>query len=239
MIAGDLSALQTLIMTPQPALDPTALARLERLTRDYARLSTDQAGLAGVLGGCLLLLAGGISAAAHGWRLSWAGAFTSTSVGTGLVLAGLPCLWLGARAGLGRWVTARFGIVAPLRPSEPLTRKDRMRAVVGRFVFPVLMLAGAGLAATFRLPGLGLRLPVVVTLALGLHVLFPRLSGKLERMTAILLCLAPTLALSGIQMAAGDSLLAYPLIGCVSLGLGLRDHLAFRRVGRELEGGRS
>ena len=68
-----------------------------------------------------------------------------------------------------------------------------------------------------------------------MHLAFPRLGGRLERFSAILLLLAPGLLLSGIQMAAGDTLLAYPLGGTCALVLGLRDHLAFRRVRRELD----
>ncbi len=221
---------------PPSALSPEAVNRLAHLTREYARLSQGHAGLSAILGGIFLLLVALMEAAGHGWRFTWMGVFSPLPLPVALGVAGLPFLWLGARAGLHRWATERFGLVEPLPepPSPAQVRKERIRAVVGRYVIPGILLAGLLPIWIEPLASPLLRSAFLLALALALHRSFPRLSGRMDRFTAILLFIAGGLLLSGIQMAAGDTFLAYPLGGIVALALGFRDHRAFRSVKRGL-----
>ncbi len=225
-------------LTSVPALESNAIDRLARLTRDYARLSEGQAGLSSVLGGAFLMLVALAEVVGHGWRFTWIGALAPLPPWVALTVAFLPFLWLGARAGLRRWATQRFGLVEPV--SSPLSpsqlRTARIRTLVGRWVFPGVMLGGLIPVWTGSLPIPVLRSLLLVALAATMRWVFADLKGRLERFVAILLFLGATLLLSGIQMAAGDTLLAYPLVGAVALMAGIRNHLAFLRVRHELEG---
>lgn len=225
-------------LIPSPALEPNAIDRLARLTRDYARLSEGQAGLSSVLGGAFLLLVALVEVAGHGWRFTWIGALAPLPSGVALTLAILPFLWLGARAGLRRWTSRRFGLVepvpSPLNPSQ--LRAARIRTLVGRWVLPGVLLGGLIPVWMGPLPVPLLRSLLLVALAATLPWVFPGLKGRLERFVAILLFIGAALLLSGIQMAVGDTLLAYPLAGTAALAVGIRDHRAFLRVRRELEG---
>ncbi len=107
--------------------------------------------------------------------------------------------------------------------------------LMGRYVIPGGLLLGLIPILTGPLSARLIRADLLIALAVALHVAFPHLKGRLERGMAVLLFIAPTLLLAGIQMGAGDTFLAYPLMGVVAMALGLRDHLAFRKVKRELE----
>ncbi len=218
------------------ALPPEAVNQLAHLTRDYARLSKGHAGLSAILGGIFLLLVALVEAAGHGWRFTWMGGFSPLPLPAALGVAGLPLLWLGARAGLHRWATERFGLVEPLPepPSPAQVRKERIRAALGGYVIPGILLADLLPTWIEPLASPFLRSAFLLALALALHRSFPRLSGRMDRFAAILLFIAGGLLLSGIQMAAGDAFLAYPLGGIVAIALGFRDHRAFRSVKREL-----
>ena len=76
----------------------------------------------------------------------------------------------------------------------------------------------------------------MLALAAGLAAAWPRLlhRGRLERLLGLLLFFGPALLVSGLQMAALDALVAFPLAGAATVVLGLREHLAYRRVAREL-----
>jgi len=236
MIQTALIPPDTTLPASPSALPPEAVNQLAHLTREYARLSQGHAGLSAILGGIFLLLVALLEAAGHGWRFTWMGGFSPLPLPAALGVAGLPFLWLGARAGLHRWATERFGLVVPLPDSlsPAQARKERIRAVVGRFVFPGLMLAGLLPIWIERLASPWVRTAFLLALALALHRSFLRLSGRMDRFTAILLFFAGGLLLSGIQMAVGDTFLAYPLGGIVALALGFRDHRAFRSVKRGL-----
>jgi len=234
---------QTLSISPDtnapealPALTPDSVAQLTRLTRDYARLSQGQAGLSILLGGVVLLLVALVEMAGHGWHFTWIGALSPLPLSVALAVTLLPFLWLGARRALSHWATKRFGLVepeqAPLSPAK--ARKARLQAVMGRFVIPGLMLLGLVPIFLEPLPARYLRADLLIALVLVLHLTFPRLKGRADRIVALLLFMAPAFLLSGIQMAAGDTLLAYPLIGTIAVVMGLREHLAFRRVSQEL-----
>jgi ABC-type Co2+ transport system permease subunit len=83
-----------------------------------------------------------------------------------------------------------------------------------------------------------LRAALVLALAMTLAAIWRRLRGlgKVERMTCLLLFAGPSLLLSGLRMPAGDTLLAFPLVGLAAILIGLREHAAFLRLGRELGG---
>ena len=225
------ACLPDLPASPHAAADlaPDVVARLARLTRDYATLSQGQAGWSGLLGGGFLLLAAGVELGGHGWRFSWLGAWSPMPLGAGLAVASLPLLWLGARRWLHVWATERFGRVE-MEPQAP-----ERRQAVGRYLLPGLMLLGLVPILARPMPAWFLRAPALVALLLGLHLAWPRMKGRMERLVAILLFVAPCFLLAGIQMAAGDTLLAYPVVGLVAIARGLRDHAAYRKVKRELE----
>jgi hypothetical protein len=105
-----------------------------------------------------------------------------------------------------------------------------------RLVLPAFMLLGLVPILTAGLPWMGVRAAVVVGMAMGVGLAWPLFMGrsKLERMMGFCLFLGPALLISGIQMAAGDTLLAFPLIGASAMVAGVKEHMAFRRLEREL-----
>lgn len=210
------------------------LERLRSLTRAYARLSRRGAGLGKVLAGAFLLAVAAVEVLGHGGRFTWLGAFAPLPAGPALATAPLPFLWLLAREGLGRCWEARYGAVSAA-PEAP-GRRQRMGRALMRFLLPALMLLGLIPLLAGELPLGWVRGAAVLVLALGLSVLGPRLRdpGRLERMACVLLFLGPALLLCGIQMAAGDTLLAFPVLGLAAIGTGLGEHVAFLRLRREL-----
>lgn len=220
-----------------PALTLESVAQLARLTRDYARLSEGQAGFSSLLGGAFLLLMALVEAIGHGLHFTWLGARSPLPLLAAFGAALLAFAWLSARIGMRRWATHRFGLVEPaLEPASPaLVRRERFRLLMGRYVIPGSMLLGLIPILNGPLSSRLIRAGLLIALALVFHIAFPYLKGRLERGMAVLLFIAPTLLVAGIQMGAGDTFLAYPLIGLSAMVIGLRDHLAFRRVRWELE----
>jgi hypothetical protein len=236
-IDEDQSALQTQFMNPPvPSLAPEHLDRLRELTRDYARLSKEGAGLGKVLGGGFLLLLAAIEFFGHGGRVTFLGAFAPLPLRSVLITVPLPFLWLGAREGLGRWWEARFGAVEAA--AEPPGRWQRVRQVVARCLVPGLMLVGLVPLLASAQPLAWVRAALVVALASSLAALGGRLQrmGRLERMTCVALFLGPAFLLCGIQMAVEDTLLAFPALGFAAVVIGLREHAAFLRLRRDLAG---
>ena len=223
---------------PEPfaALAPDTVTHLARLTRDYARLSESQAGLSHLLGGAFLWMVALMEVTGHRWHFTWIGALSPLPLVAAIGAAALPFLWLVARQGLHIWATARFGLVESLEmPITATSRKERIRAFAGRFVLPGMILLGLAPILDEPLSVPFVRASLVVILALTLHFIFPRMKRRMDRLMTVLLFVGPALLLSGIQMAAGDTLLAYPLIGSAAIVLGIRDHFAFRKVKHELE----
>jgi hypothetical protein len=220
-----------------PALAPEAVTQLARLTRDYARLSEGQAGFSSLLGGAFLVLMALVEMIGHGWHFIWLGARSPLPLVAAVGVALLSFAWLAARIGMRGWATHRFGLVEPaLDPSSPgLARRERFRILMGRYVIPGGMLLGLIPILNGPLSYRLIRAGLLIALALAFHIAFPYLKGRLERAIAVLLFITPTLLVAGIQMGAGDTFLAYPLIGVSTMVMGLRDHLAFRKVRRELD----
>lgn len=210
--------------------DPDTLRHLQAVTRDYARLTREGAGLGQVLGGAFLLAIAALEAFGHGFRFTLAGALSPLPLGPAAVACALPFLWLAAREALTRFWYRRHGVVETAAPASP----RRLRWA--RLVLPALMLLGLAPGLAGMLPGRGPRAALLVLLALGLAAAWPRFlrQGRLERFVAVLLFVGPALLVSGIQMAALDTLAAFPLAGAAAVVLGLRDHLAYRRLAREL-----
>lgn len=217
-------------MSDQASLPLDHLLRLQALTRDYARLTQTGAGLGKVLGGVFLLALVAVELAGHP-MLVLLGAFAPLPAGTAVAMALLPFLWLGAREVLGRWWYQRHGVVVE-SAGAPLGG----RLAAARVLLPCLILLGLVPVLRQTLPLKGLRAALVVALAAGLAWAWPRIMhrGRLERVLGILLFLGPALLGSGVQLAAGDALFAFPLVGAVAVVLGVREHLAFRRLEREL-----
>jgi hypothetical protein len=237
MTQADSNSPDISVQTILPALAPESVAQLARLTRDYARLSEGQAGFSSLLGGVFLLLMALVETIGHGWRFTWLGARSPLPLAAAFCVTLLAFAWLAARVGMRRWAMNRFGLVEPaLESSSPgLARRERFRMLMGRFVIPGGMMLGLIPILCEPLSSRFIRVGLLLVLALAFHVAFPHLKGRMERGMAVLLFVAPTLLLAGIQMGAGDTFLAYPLMGGAAMVLGLRDHLAFRKVQRELE----
>jgi len=248
------------IRSPAPAPAPASasasapapdLERLSALTRDYARLSHDQGGWAGICGGIFLLAVAAVEVWGQGWGLSWRtlwiGSFSPQPLRTGLVLLLLPLLWIALRALLLRHIQDRYGAVAPRIESDDRRERElRVKNTIARVMLPLIMLGGIWMLTRHPLPApasapvaapaldLGLRIVAILALASGLCVLLPRWEGRTERMVGILLFIAPVCVLAGFQMGADDTMLAFPIIGLISIGKGVRDYRQFRATLREL-----
>jgi MFS family permease len=215
-----------------PALDPQHLAKLQHLTREYSRFNRASAGLGSVLGGVFAFLILAAELAGHGWRITLIGAFAPLPFSRALPLAGLPFLWLGCVIALRAWWYQRHGIVEAETLPDPRERfRRRALAVVAPVVSTAVLLTIFlnGGPMKFLRAGLFLLLQGAF-----LFSVLKVLEGRLERVLGALLFIAPALILAGIQMAALDSLAALPIVGALAVLFGLREHLAFRRVEREL-----
>jgi len=179
-----------------------------------------------------------VELAGHHGRPTFLGGFAPLPVTSILALGLLPFLWLAAREVMGRWWYRRHGDVVPSAGEFSTGRARRLR--IAGILLPVLLLCCLVPILAGSLPWKGLRVALVLGLALGLSLAWRRLQdrGRLERFMGILLFTGPILMFSGIQMAAGDTLLAFPAAGIAAIIMGLREHLAFRRVERELAGER-
>jgi len=215
------------------ALSPDYAGKLGRLTREYARLTARCAGLPSLLGGGFLLLVALLEGVGHGRDFRLLGGFAPLPLRWAVLVATLPALWFWARHELGRWACARLGLVEEV-PAASDRLRERLRLGVGRFLLPMLCLAGLIPLLKHPMSAKPLRVILLILLALGLHWAFPHLKQRFDRLVCILLTLAPAFLLSGLQMAAGDTLVAYPLIGIAAIFLGYKDFAGFRRVRREL-----
>lgn len=210
---------------------PPAYSRLQTLTRDYARLTRSGAGLGKVLGGCFLWVVAGVDLAGHGWRFALLGGWAPLGDGAALTLGLLPFLWLGAREALAKGWYRRHGTVEEAPAQGP--------KVLGGIVLPVLLLGGMAPLLLHPVPMRGPRLALVAALAAGLALAWRRFRDRdrLERLVGILLFAGPAFLVSGLRMASGDVLVAFPLAGAAAVAAGLREHVAYRRLERELAGG--
>ena len=217
-----------------PALEPDQLQRLARLTRDYARYSNGCGGLATVLGGCFVLLFLLADVLGHRGSLPLWGAFAPLDLRALLPLAALPFLWLSARQGLRSWWYERHGRVQPMAPTgSPSKLKPMIRsAALLVWLFCALALLQMGHAT---------QKPLRAVLLSGLLAAFllalVRLGlTRLERVLGAFLFVVPAFLLAGVRLPAADLVLSLPVMGLAAIGFGLKEHLAFRRVDRELAG---
>jgi len=219
---------------PLPALKPEQTLLLEKLTCDYARYAHRCAGLGSVLGGVFAFLILAVDLLGHHGRLTILGAYAPLPMTPVLLLTILPFLWLAARHGLRVWWYQRFGLVeeVPADSVEPQERRRRLALIV---VFPLV--SAAALTTIYLNEVLLKPLRATVFLLLigaAIFALRSLLLGRLDRALGVLLFLCPALLVTGIQMAAMDSLAALPLVGTFAIVLGLKEHLAFRRLERQL-----
>lgn len=224
--------------TPLPALNPDHLARLQTLTRDYARLSRRGAGWGKVLAGGFLVLLAGLDWHGHRGQIALLGRFAPLPGRTVLALGLLPFLWLGAREALGRDWERRHGAVAAA--PAPMHPRRRRLLEFARWILPALVLLTLVPVLTRPMSLRGFRIGAVLVLALTLARVWTRLaaSDRIERLTGLLLFFGPALLLSGWQLSAGDTLLAFPAIGLVAVLIGLREQWSFHRLARQLAGSR-
>ena len=216
-----------------PALKLEQTLLLEQLTRDYARYAHRCAGLGSALGGIFAFLILAVDLLGH-HGLSILGAYAPLPIRPVLLLTLLPFLWLAARHGLRVWWYQRFGLVEEA-PSETVDPRERRRRLALIVVFPLVSAAALTTIYLSKVPSKPLR-AIVFLLLIGAVVFALRslLHGRLERVLGVLLFLCPALLVTGIQMAAMDSLVALPLVGTFAIVLGLKEHLAFRRLERQL-----
>lgn len=215
-----------------PALTPQYLEDLQRLTQEYARYSRSGAGLGSALGGLFAYLILAVDLIGHGGRITFLGAYAPLPLKAVLALAFLPFLWLGALAALKAWWYQRHGAVEAPPAVDPRDRRRKIAlAIAAPVLSTVLMLAIFHNAAPMQ----WLRAGLCAVLMGALAILIPRLlQGRMERMLGALLFLCPALLLAGIQMAAGDSLLALPVVGTLAIVLGVKEHLAYRRLEKRM-----
>jgi hypothetical protein len=217
-----------------PALAPDQTHRLERLTREYARYARHAAGLGSVLGGCFAYLILAVDLLGHHGRISILGAYAPLPMKPVLLLTLLPFLWLAARYGLRIWWYQRFGLVEAV-PDQAVNPGEWRRRLALMVVFPLVATAALTTIYLSEVPSKPLRTAAFLLL-MGATVFALRslLHGRLERILGTLLFLCPALLVTGLQMAALDSLVALPLVGTFAIILGLKEHLAFRRLERQL-----
>lgn len=229
-----MSAIQTQTML-QPALSSEHTTRLAELTRAYARFDRDCGGLATVLGGLFALALFAADLARHGWSWSGLDAFGARPGPPSFLLVLPPFLWLTCRLALGRFWYQRFGRVTTGAGPDP---RERARTQRLKRLGPVLGLLPLGLLAVRPGAQTGLRAGLVVLLGAGLAFALPRVAhGRIERVLGVLLFLLPACFLAGLQNGLGSNavLLGAALAAVVQ---GLREHLAWRHLARELRSAR-
>jgi hypothetical protein len=217
-----------------PALDPDYVARLGRLTRDYARYASGCGGLGTALGGFFVLLILGVDLLGHRGPLFFWGAFASLEIQSLLPLTALPILWLGARHGLRTWWYQRHGRVELASACEAPKRKT-LRAWAMRAALLVWLVCALGLLCFGRVTQKPLRAILIGALLDAFWAALLRLGlTRIERILGAFLFVVPAFLLAGVQLPVADLMFSLPGMGLVAMGLGLREHLAFRRVEREL-----
>ncbi len=197
-------------------------SRLGELTRRYARYSLSAGGLSNVLGGALVLATYFIGALA-----------VPTSLAGRLALASAPIIWIVAKELLRRHYYQRLGKVDEVR-----TATDRrwhlaftlFSAVIGAAVIAGTLVAARNDPAPLADPGvIGYLLFVA---AMPVLVWF-YMKTPFEFIAGVFLIAQSAVILAGGHYDLGSQLQA-PIAAVVLILYGLRQHLEFRNLQREL-----
>lgn len=197
--------------------------RLAELTRRYARYSHSAGGLASVVGGCLALAAYVIGALAP-----------PDGVAGRVALAAAPFAWIGAKEALQRLYYQPLG-----RVQERRTDSER-RWHLGFTLFTAAVSVAIVGFIVFRLLSRGLPTGVASMLGyLAMVAVLPVLvwffmRTPLEFIVGTFLVCQAALMLGGTSYGLGEQPQA-PLAAVVLVGLGVKQHLDFRRLRRELD----
>lgn len=196
------------------------VGRLSELTRRYARFSVSAAGLGGVLGGALVLVTYFVGALVP-----------DLSAPARLALASAPLVWIVAKELLRSRYYQRLG-----RVEEARSRADRLwhlaltavtLVISAAIVAPVLVKAWPDVWDLGTLGYLGF------VAALPLLVWF-FMRTPLEYIAGVFLVVQAAVVLAGGNYQLWQQPQA-PIGGAVLLVLGVRQHLEFLRIDRELE----
>lgn len=231
-------------------ISPSHLARLDDLTRRYARYSRNEAGLGAVWAGLCLAAVGGFvlvldllryahrAPAEQGlgfWRFELRAPLADPTPAVLAAAVALPAVWLLGRHWIQRRVYERAGTV--IGREQPQDAAGRQAIAAIELVLAVLFLGAQGLQLAIRgvpadlLPRAG----VTVVLAAAMPLVGRRLAGGLDRSASLLLLIGSlTIVTSGFTESRLVSMLAYGAVGIGLAGSGLRAHWRFVDLGREL-----
>jgi len=223
------------------------VTRIQELTRRYAQYSRSHSGLGAVWGGCCMALFGVMTLLSDRydylvhlvdggrpgfWRFLLKQPSSSKPLFMFIGL-GVPVLWLLGRAGIQKFVYERRGVVIPAPTEENARQLQQSRALeyLSLLLIPLLWLRFF-LFQPREFSG--------VLAATGLLILLPlacrRIASLLDRTMAYLIFLAGAALLSGVRAESTLVLiLAYSAMGVFQLGKGIKTHLQFRKVCRELD----
>lgn len=211
-------------MTTDGSAPTDSVGRLGELTRRYSRYSASAGGLSSVVGGALVLATYLI------------GALTApVSLGARLALASAPIVWIVTKELLRRFYYQRLGKV-----DEARTTADRrwhlgftlFSAVISAAVVAGVMAAARNDPATLADPGVLGYLLFVVAMPL---LVWLYMKTPLDFIAGIFLITQAAVILAGGHYELGSQLQA-PIAAVVLILYGLRQHLDFRSLERELRG---
>ena len=199
-------------------------SRLGELTRRYSRYSASAGGLSSVLGGALVLATYFIGALA-----------APASSGARLALASAPIVWIVAKELLRRFYYQRLGKVDEVR-----TVAERrwhlvftlFSAVISAVVVAGVMAAARNNPSTLADPGVVGYLLFVAAMPL---LVWLYMKTPLDFIAGIFLIAQAAVILAGGHYELGSQLQA-PIAAVVLILYGLRQHLDFRSLQRELRG---
>lgn len=206
---------------PAQMNEPMPVDELARLTRRYARYSRSAAGLASVLGGGFAVLAYFVGALA-----------APLSVATRMGLALLPLVWIGAKEVLRRHYYQRFGRVSEVETAAERRWHVGLTVIIAAVSGVVMAVVVTGLATGDRTwhPGLAGYLAYVAAMP---ALVWYFMRTPLEFVAGVFLVAQAALTFVGEHYSLGQQVQA-PIAGVILLAIGVRQHLEFRAVQREL-----
>jgi len=231
-------------------ITPSHLARLDDLTRRYARYSRNEAGLGAVWAGLCLAAVGGLvlvldllryahrAPAARDlgfWRFELRFPLPDPTPAVLAAAVALPAVWLLGRHWIQRRVYERAGTV--IGREQPGDATSRLAMTVIELVLAALVLGAQLLQLVIRGAPADLlaRGGVTVALAAAIPLIGRRLAGGLDRSASLLLLIGSlTIVTSGFAESRLVSMLAYGAVGISLAVSGLRAHWRFVDLGHEL-----